>query len=175
VTCVLPFDSDNVIKSCLCPNLFPRVITASAPVVQSKMATFIGAEWDQRVLVFQETKRATKIQSNFRKHYAKIPSARPSTCERKRTLLRQCVSHTKQSDRPYETGWCVLTKRLQLKPYNMQVLQAVTDAGDIVTSHIVLKRYTDSKRRSLTRTWNAIVTVRRWMLFFFFWRHEWQK
>jgi hypothetical protein len=56
----------------------PNTITASAPAVEIKMATFTGAERAHCVFWFEETKSTTQDQRKFRTQYHKEPPSRPT-------------------------------------------------------------------------------------------------
>jgi hypothetical protein len=49
----------------------PNSVTASAPVIEIKMATFTGAEHAHYVFWFEETRSATQVQREFRTQYHK--------------------------------------------------------------------------------------------------------
>lgn len=62
------------------PFVVPRAKSASAQVVQNKMATFTGAEVTQRVFRFQEAKYTTSFRRTFRTHCGRERPSRQSIC-----------------------------------------------------------------------------------------------
>jgi hypothetical protein len=55
----------------------PNTATASAPMVEIKMATFTGAERVRCVFLFEKTKSATQAQRKCRTQYRKETPSRP--------------------------------------------------------------------------------------------------
>jgi hypothetical protein len=70
---------------------------ASVPVIQSKIATFTGAEEAQCVFWFQKTQSVTQVHRTFCTRYAKDP---PSMLSIYDCHSHHIVDHTHKSGRP---------------------------------------------------------------------------
>jgi hypothetical protein len=104
-------NSPNVAKYCKFDargTVAPNTDTVIAPAVETKMASFTGAECARCVFWFEETKSVTYVQRKFRTQYLKEPPSRPtiyswhknfvktacSVCHAKSQMLRSMWQET---------------------------------------------------------------------------------